>query len=99
MKGALDAGEGGSIRSIERRMEVEIWNESAASWEALGADEFVSGVLGVIHLIRRRGVTDCKNFDGVREAIISGMDHFFPLSPLHFYTQGAPYALYKTPAA
>lgn len=89
------AGESRSVRSIERRLEMEIWNESSACWEALGVDEFVSGVLGVVHLIRRRGVTNCKDFGGVRDAIVAGMVHVFPLSPLAFYKQGAPYELFQ----
>lgn len=83
-----------SIRSIERRMGLEIWNERAEAWETLGVDEFVSGSVGVFHLVRRSGVTQCKDLDAIRDLIKAGMEYTFPLDPLHFYKPPAPYAVY-----
>lgn len=93
---AVAAAPGTPVRRVERHLRMEIWNNSTEAWEDLPLDDYVCGVSGVFHLIRRRGVTVCKDFDVVRAAIEASVNipSILPLSYIHFYKQDAPYSIY-----
>lgn len=68
--GALvKAAHGTSITSVEDQLQVEIWNEKTGCWEDLAKDAYLVSATGVVHLLRRKGVKDCQDFDATRRMI------------------------------